>query len=240
VATHTPKPVDLSHIKALSFDLDDTLWAVMPVIQAAETASREWLLEHYPDTHNFFTDSSVLNLRAKVFDEFPDSSHDLSFLRREYLGRLLESSGYNRDGVEGAFEAFTYARNTIDLFDDVEPFFKKVAPNYTCLALTNGNACVKRTPLHSSFETYLTAISVGAAKPAPHMFEAGLNAHELEPHEMLHIGDDLITDVKGAALLGIPTVWVNRFGRSWTSDHHAPNYVVNSLVQLQHILTPGG
>ncbi len=239
MAERSPQSVDLSRIKALSFDLDDTLWAVMPVIRAAESASQDWLLEHYPDTQTFFSESSVLSLREEVFADFPDRSHDLSFLRKECLGRLLERSGYNRDGVEGAFEAFTYARNTINLFDDVEPFFKDIASDYTCLAMTNGNACVKRTPLHSSFETYLTAISVGAAKPEPTMFEAGLNAHNLEPHEMLHIGDDLITDVKGAAQLGIPTVWVNRFGRSWSHDHHAPNYVVSSLVQLQHILKPG-
>lgn len=232
-------PLDLGKIKALSFDLDDTLWAVMPVIQQAEIASREWLLENYPDTNAFFDNRSVLSLRQEVFAEFPDRSHDLSFLRRECIGRLLESSGYNRDGVEGAFEAFTYARNTIDLFDDVEPFFREVASRYTCVALTNGNACVKRTPLHSAFDTYLNAISVGSAKPDPHMFEAALNAHSLEPHEMLHIGDDLVTDVRGAAQLGIPTVWVNRFSRSWGHGHHSPNYVVNSLVQLEHILAAG-
>ncbi len=231
-------PVDLSQLKALSFDLDDTLWAVVPVIRRAEEASMQWLLEHYPDTREFFMTSSVLSLREEVFGDYPERHFDLSFLRKECIGRLLERSGYSREGVEGAFDAFTYARNTIDLFDDVEPFFTEVAPRYTCVALTNGNACVQRTPLHSVFDTYLNAIAVGAAKPEPSMFEAALDAHDLEPHEMLHIGDDLITDVKGAAQLGIPTVWVNRFSRRWSHDHHAPDYVVNSLVQLRHILHP--
>lgn len=229
-------PVNLTDVKALSFDLDDTLWAVMPVIQRAEAASREWLLEHYPKTHEFFDNHSVLSLRQEVFGDYPERSHDLSFLRKECIGRLLERCGYARDGVEGAFEAFTYARNTIDLFDDVEPFFSTTASRYTCIALTNGNACVKRTPLNGAFHTYLNAITVGAAKPEPHMFKKALETHALEPHEMLHIGDDLHCDVQGAADLGIPTVWVNRFSRPWRDEHHPPNYVVSSLTQLGHIL----
>ena len=32
----------------LSFDLDDTLWAVEPVMQAAEAAMLAWLEEHHP------------------------------------------------------------------------------------------------------------------------------------------------------------------------------------------------
>lgn len=230
------RSVDLSRVRALSFDLDDTLWAVVPVIRRAEAALQQWLITHFPDTRHFFATHTVLSLREEVFADFPDRHHDLSFLRQECIGRILERCGYTRDGVEGAFEAFTFARNTIELFDDVEPFFTEVAPNYTCVALTNGNACVKRTPLNNVFDTYINAIAAGAAKPQPHMFEAALQAHELEPHEMLHIGDDLVTDVKGAAQLGIPTVWVNRFSRSWSSNHHPPDYVVNSLVQLRHIL----
>ncbi|MEM7083817.1 MAG: HAD-IA family hydrolase [Pseudomonadota bacterium] len=229
--------VDLSRIKALSFDLDDTLWAIMPIIHQAEKASRDWLLDHYPDTASFFATQSVLSLREAVLADYPDRHHDLSFLRKECIGRVLEDAGYTREGVDGAFEAFCYARNTIELFDDVVPFFDEFASRYVFLALTNGNASVARTPLKDTFDTYLNAIKVGAAKPEPIMFETALAAHTLAPDEMLHIGDDLYSDVQGAAQLAIPTVWVNRFGRPWLAESDVrPDFVINSLTQLGHIL----
>ena len=36
-------------IKLLTFDLDNTLWSVDPIIIRAENAMMEWLYEHYPE-----------------------------------------------------------------------------------------------------------------------------------------------------------------------------------------------
>ncbi|MBR3579869.1 MAG: HAD family hydrolase, partial [Lachnospiraceae bacterium] len=33
------------------------------------------------------------------------------------------------------------------------------------------------------------------------------------PEEVIHIGDSLSSDVKGASALGIHTLWLNRFGK---------------------------
>src|SRR5690606_28751942 len=35
-------------IQLITFDLDDTLWDNRPVIEGAETAMRDWLMEHTP------------------------------------------------------------------------------------------------------------------------------------------------------------------------------------------------
>jgi len=132
--------IDLSSIKALSFDLDDTLWSIYPIIMQAEKASRDWLLEHYPNTSEFFAENSVLDLRSEVYADYPDRHHDLSFLRKECIGRIFEATGYTRDGVDDAFAVFKHARDTIDLFEDVMPFFNRIKSNVPLLALTNGNA----------------------------------------------------------------------------------------------------
>ena len=36
------------NIRALTFDLDDTLWDNRPVLRAAEQSLYDWLAEHYP------------------------------------------------------------------------------------------------------------------------------------------------------------------------------------------------
>ena len=44
-------------------------------------------------------------------------------------------------------------------------------------------------------------------------FEYALNATGLKPEQVVHIGDSLSSDVKGASALGIDTIWLNRRNR---------------------------
>ena len=39
-------------IKSVSFDLDDTLWPLLPVILKAEKDTNKWLIENYPGVEN--------------------------------------------------------------------------------------------------------------------------------------------------------------------------------------------
>ena len=41
--------------KAVLFDLDDTLWPIVPVIRAAETILYTWLQQHAPRVADRFT-----------------------------------------------------------------------------------------------------------------------------------------------------------------------------------------
>ena len=62
----------------LSFDLDDTLWPVIPVITAAEEAMLQWLRERYPRTVSGHSIESMRGLRAAVAERFPQHGHDLT------------------------------------------------------------------------------------------------------------------------------------------------------------------
>lgn len=50
-------------------------------------------------------------------------------------------------------------------------------------------------------------------KPRKELFELTLNSTGLTAEQVVHIGDSLSSDVKGALSLGIDAVWVNRSGR---------------------------
>ena len=63
------------------------------------------------------------------------------------------------------------------------------------------------------FSAVVTSDQVRAYKPDAAMFRAGLSALGLRPEEVLHIGDSIHTDVRGACAVGIGAVWVNRSGR---------------------------
>lgn len=61
---------------------------------------------------------------------------------------------------------------------------------------------------------HLSAITiseeVGIRKPRVEIFTAVAEALEVDPTEILHVGDDLRADVAGAAALGMRTVWLTR------------------------------
>lgn len=50
-------------------------------------------------------------------------------------------------------------------------------------------------------------------KPRAEIFEMALKKVNLQPDEVVHIGDSLSSDIKGANALGINTVWINRGGK---------------------------
>jgi len=50
-------------------------------------------------------------------------------------------------------------------------------------------------------------------KPRKELFEMALASTGLKSEQVIHIGDSLSSDVKGAGALGIKTLWVNRSGK---------------------------
>ena len=55
-------------------------------------------------------------------------------------------------------------------------------------------------------------------KPRRELFELAFSKTGLKPDEVIHIGDSISSDVKGASALGIKTLWLNRFGKAVPDD----------------------
>ena len=64
-------------IRAITFDLDDTLWPFAPIGERIETALHAWFREHSPQTAERFPIHEMRALRERVFAEFPEHAHDL-------------------------------------------------------------------------------------------------------------------------------------------------------------------
>eukprot|EP01036_Dinobryon_divergens_P044714 gene44713-59679_t len=48
--------LEISKIRAITLDLDDTLWPIWPTIGRAELALSAWLQQHAPTTASVFSD----------------------------------------------------------------------------------------------------------------------------------------------------------------------------------------
>ena len=78
--------------------------------------------------------------------------------------------------------------------------------------------------------------AVRAYKPHPLMFRRALEQLSLQPHEVLHVGDSDVDDVKGAKAAGLRVAWLNRTGRSRRPDVPPPDFEIRDLTELPALL----
>src|SRR6185369_13528332 len=103
-------------IRALTLDLDDTLWPIAPAIARAEEALHAWLGREAPATARRFDLAGLRALRDAVAREAPERAHDFTAMRRESLRRALREAGDDETLAEPAFEAFFAARHELELY----------------------------------------------------------------------------------------------------------------------------
>jgi len=224
---------------ALAFDLDNTLWDIEPVMARAEQALHAWLARHYPRVTERHSIDSMRAHRVDVGRRRPELSHDYTALRKIALLEHAEEAGYSAAMAEEAFEHFYHERNQVDLFDDVLPALERLRGDYRLLALTNGNADLKRIGIDHYFELILTARAVGHAKPDARIFSALLAGAALAPGDLLHVGDEPLADVEGPRGAGIDAVWINRCGQEWPAQLAPPSHTVSTLHELADWLLAG-
>jgi 2-haloalkanoic acid dehalogenase type II len=228
--------LDISKIRAITLDLDDTLWPIWPTIARAEQALSGWLVQQAPKTAQVFADPQQrLLLRQQVVSSRPDWGHNLSALRRESIRLALQQSGEDTALAEAAFEIFFAERQRVDLYADARPALAFLARRFPVVALSNGNADVSRVGLSEFFAAGLSAQEFGVGKPDPRIFHAAAQAVGMTPEQVLHVGDDAALDVLGGLGAGMQTVWVNRDEQVWRHEAQ-PHHTVTDLAQLCTLL----
>jgi putative hydrolase of the HAD superfamily len=79
--------MEFGAIRAICFDLDNTLWEIEPVLLRAERILADWLHARYPRIPERVPAAEMLVLRAALLRDEPHQALDLSFPRRETLLR---------------------------------------------------------------------------------------------------------------------------------------------------------
>ena len=225
-------------IRALLFDLDDTLWPIAPVIERAEQLMFDWLHDHVPQVAESCTIASLRARRAELMASTPRFRVDLWALRHAVLTEVFTACGADTARIDEVMAVFTLARNQVTLFDDVAVCLPRLAHRITLGSLTNGAADLKQIGLDRHFSVSLAAHQIGRAKPDPAVFHAACDALGLPPAQVAYIGDDLRLDVEGAQNAGLVGIWLNRHRLNPSSEHShiRPDAAVSSLHELEQWL----
>lgn len=138
------------------------------------------------------------------------------------VGEVLAAgllSAFRSLGVEGDAE-----RGVRIWFDEVEKkgaypeaagVLAALAGRYRIAMVSNADdgplrAALARCRLDRFFDAVVSSESARAYKPHPRIFRTALKALSLSPREVVHVGDSVPVDVKGALNAGILPIWVRR------------------------------
>jgi putative hydrolase of the HAD superfamily len=111
-----------------------------------------------------------------------------------------------------------------------------LAARYPLVGLSNGNADVFRTAAGPYFKASVSARLFGVAKPDTRIFHAAAAQLNLTADAVLHVGDDVTTDVLGAMNAGMQTAWVNTQDHEWPHDTAQPLTVSHLAELCDHLL----
>jgi len=223
---------DARRVRALTLDLDDTLWPIWPTIERAEKVLHGWLAREAPRTAELLLTPGVLReIRQAVYAAHPELGHDMSALRRESIRVALSRAGEDPQLAQPAFEAFFAERQRVTLYEDVLPSLQWLSDRFALVALSNGNADIHLAGVGSWFKGAISAREFGQGKPHAPIFQAAADLLGLAPGDVLHVGDDAALDVVGALDAGMQAAWLVRDGRPWEFAQR-PHLIVHDLHAL--------
>ncbi|MGH8807255.1 MAG: HAD family hydrolase [Noviherbaspirillum sp.] len=222
-------------IKAVLFDLDDTLWPIVPVIERAENLLYDWLHRHAPAVTREVTIESMRARRQALIATDPVYQLDLRVLRRAVLREAFIDTGQDPALVEQAMEVFSCARNEVTPFEDVLPTLSGLQGRVAVGSVSNGVADLHAIGIAHFFQTSVAAHRLGCAKPDAAIFLAACESLKIAPHEAVYVGDDPVLDVEGAQKAGLHGAWINRAGLESAQTfpaHVRPDAIFSTLYEL--------
>ena len=227
-------------IKAVLFDLDDTLWPINPVIAKAELVLHAWLAIHAPKVARMFTMDELRARRMALIETDARYRIELRAVRHAGLTEAFVAAEDDATRVKAAMAVFDRARNAVTLYDDVIPGLTRLGSRFATGSISNGIADLDQIGIAHHFDVSLAAHQFGFAKPDTEIFHAACDALKVKPSEAVYIGDDPKADVQGAQRAGLRGAWMNRADLQplrVLPTHIRPDAILTNLHDLERWLT---
>jgi FMN hydrolase / 5-amino-6-(5-phospho-D-ribitylamino)uracil phosphatase len=220
--------------RLITFDGDETLWPLAPVIEGALAELCRAFAAAFPGTRVTPEDLTADRLAAQ--HELPPKSSMRAY-REAAFRRRVELCGGGSDAlVDQLVERFQTLRSSlIEPYPDALAALDRVRPHAVLGLISNGNADVELTPFRGRFAFRLHAFVHGPEKPETGMFVDALAQSGLHAGVAVHVGDSLQHDVAGARAAGWMSVWLNR-DRVANDSGIVPDAEIASLDELDAVL----
>lgn len=226
-------------IKAVLFDLDDTLFDHQHSSRSALRALRQ--------TFNGFRQTSIEELEvehARLLEKYHQrvirGRMSLKASREERFRELLQAYGESAipTNAEKAAKIYSeiYLENrratpgAIALLEALHPQVKTaiISNHLVAEQIEKIQVC----GLTNLLDEMIISEEAGVAKPHPSIFKLALQRLGTDPRDVVMVGDNWENDILGAANVGIPNFWLNRY------NLRCPNPAITTEIHALEPLEP--
>jgi len=154
------------------------------------------------------------DFQSMFMNAYGDSFETQRALEEKSITHTLERFGSDADAkVLGEMMFAHWVKPPI--FEDSKEFFEKSPLPVFIVSNIDTADILQAIAFHGLHPAgVFTSEDAKSYKPRKELFELALMKTGLKGNEVIHIGDSLSSDVKGATAAGIGTLWLNRFGKS--------------------------
>jgi 2-haloalkanoic acid dehalogenase type II len=219
------------------FDFEDQLSTVIEQVLPPELVGKVDSADFASDWgrafHKLYDDfGSNWRLRGQTFK-------NIEQLTVEAMEAVLEKRGYAIDPIL-ATSKWLESLHAVKIFPEVKPVLKCLEGNCAIALLSDTDDAVILPALENlnwDFDFIITSETEQAYKFDPDgiLFKKAARKFGLPPEQVLHVGDSP-ADIRGAAICGMQTVWVNRHRRSLPANCPVPDWEMTDLCGLTELL----
>ena len=120
------------------------------------------------------------------------------------------------------------------IFEESKKFFEISPLPIYIVSNIDANDVLRAIEFHQlSPSGIFTSEDAKAYKPRKELFELALNTTGLHADEVIHIGDSLSSDVKGASSVGIKAIWLNKFNKENSCGVDSITNLLEALDKLE-------
>lgn len=234
----------LQPFNVISFDLDDTLYSNQPIMLATDKKMSAYFKSSVSDYNvdsrlSSFDFSFWWPFRQQAITQSPELEHDIGLLREKsyYLGALSLglSSAEAQNFAEMALCYFVEQRSNFILPQHTHDFLSYLKRKMPLVAISNGNVDTDKIGIAKYFTMHFHASTENKLKPDRDMFNKTCLALNIEPGQLLHVGDCGRNDVFGAINAGCQTAWVNPY-QVGKALKVLPTLALDNIEQLKKIV----
>ena len=224
--------------QVLLFDADETLFDFK---KAEKEAFKNSMLEldiEYDENYHFATYKEI---NTAIWKELEEGLITQEKLKTERFKRLIDKLDMTFDENDFANIYMTHLGNGSFLFDGAMELIEDLSSKYILSIVTNGLTSVqerrlKKSTIAKHFKDIVISESIGISKPNPDIFEHAINnLGTFNKDEVLMIGDNLNSDIRGGINYNIDTCWYNPNKLENKTDLK-PTYEICDYTELRRLL----
>jgi len=220
---------DPDRVETVTFDSYSTIVDVASAVAALdghvddpEMAANHWRAH-----------SLMYTMVANEIDEYEPFYE----MNRHAATNALELFGEFEGGVdEDTRDEVTSVYHDLHVFDDVREGMERLAAEYDCYVVSNGNpemldTMVEKAGVGDLLEDTISADEVETFKPHPEIYRHAAGRTGTPIEEMAHVSAGWF-DVHGSKSAGMQAVWVNRDGGPFVTYGPRPDLEVSSFLEF--------